>query len=42
LSTKVVSIVVVHLVLFDSDQRVFAHCIPGPVARPAAHRNSCR
>jgi hypothetical protein len=42
LCTKVVSIVVVHLVLFDSDQRVFPDCIPGPVARPAARRNSCR
>ena len=42
LCTNVVSIVVVHLVLFDSDQRIFADCIPGPVARPAARRNSCR
>jgi hypothetical protein len=42
LCTNVVSIVVVHLVLFDSDQRIFADCNPGPVARPAARRNSCR
>ena len=42
LCTKLVSIVVVHLVLFDSDQRIFANCIPVPVARPAARRNSCR
>ena len=42
LCSNLVSIVVVHLVLFDSDQCVFADCIPVPVARPAARRNSCR